>query len=106
MNKCDLNDGDIIRMYCDLDMSLAKISDIYNVSKSTIRRHLQWNNIQIRPNGYRRDMAQWSQEEDELLIKARETGITGQRLSEVVPTRSYGAIKAQLYKLRSQKKVR
>jgi len=106
MNKCALDDGDIIHRYCDMNMSLTQIGDIYNVSKSTIRRHLQWNNIKISPNGYRRDAMQWSQEEDELLIQAREIGITGQRLSEEVPTRSYGAIKARLHKLRLQKKIR
>jgi len=106
MNKCILDDNHIIRMYCDMDMSLRDIGEFYNVSKITIRRHLKHNNVQIRPNGVRIGMTSWSIEEDELLIKARVNGITGQELSEAVPTRTYGAIKARIHKLKLQKKLR
>lgn len=44
----DLDDAEIVRLYCEEDLNLSKIAGLFGVSSKAIRNHLVWKNVSIR----------------------------------------------------------
>lgn len=90
-----IDDATIVAMYQN-ETPMKKITEVSGLHPKIIYKRLRKNGVE--PN--RKVTPNWSPIEEQQLIDARKSGVTGQELVECIPTRTLAGIKSHINTMR------